>query len=123
VPIYVAVGASLASIYGSAAHRPGKPSGMALAIFDEVFSAMDGKNQRQMMSFYKNLGLQIVIAAPFEKRVTILEYMESIVPKDRIGEQSRATVVRLKERARRELMAINPDLMSDADLAGRLAAE
>jgi hypothetical protein len=76
-----------------------------------------------MMSFYKDLGLQIVIAAPFEKRVTILEHMESIVEIDRIGEQSRATVVRLKERARRELMAINPDLMSDADLAVRLAAE
>jgi len=29
---------------------------MALAIFDEAFSKMDGKNQRQMMSFYKKLG-------------------------------------------------------------------
>lgn len=123
VPIYVAIGASLAAVYGSAERRTGKPTGFALAMFDEAFSKMDGKNQRQMMSFYKNLGLQFVIAAPFEKRVAVLEHMDTIVEVDRIGEQSRATVVALKEKAKRELMAIDPDLMSEEDLAARLAAE
>ena len=123
VPLYVAIGASLAAAYGSAERRAGKPAGFALAIFDEAFSKMDGRNQRQMMAFYKNLGLQFVIAAPFEKRVAVLEHMDTIVEVDRIGEQSRATVVALKEKAKRELMAIDPDLISDADLAVRLAAE
>ncbi|MCA6101238.1 SbcC/MukB-like Walker B domain-containing protein [Bradyrhizobium australafricanum] len=123
VPIYVAIGASLAAVYGSAERRAGKPAGFALAMFDEVFSKMDGKNQRQMMSFYKNLGLQFVIAAPFEKRVAVLEHMDTIVEVDRIGEQSRATVVSLKEKAKRELRAIDPDLMTADDLAARLAAE
>ena len=123
VPIYVAIGASLAAVYGSAERRAGKPSGFALAMFDEVFSKMDGKNQRQMMSFYKNLGLQFVIAAPFEKRVAVLEHMDTIVEVDRIGEQSRATVVSLKEKAKRELQAIDPNRMTDDDLAARLAAE
>jgi uncharacterized protein YPO0396 len=123
VPIYVAIGASLAAVYGSAERRAGKPSGFALAMFDEAFSKMDGRNQRQMMSFYKNLGLQFAIAAPFEKRVAVLEHMDTIVEVDRIGEQSRATVVSLKERAKQELMAIDPDLISDADLSVRLAAE
>lgn len=123
VPIYVAIGASLAAVYGSAERHAGKPSGFALAMFDEAFSKMDGRNQRQMMAFYKKLGLQFVIAAPFEKRVAVLEHMDTIVEVDRIGEQSRATVVSLKEKAKRELMAIDPDLMSDQDLAARLAAE
>jgi hypothetical protein len=123
VPIYVAIGASLASVYASAERRPGQPAGIAPAIFDEAFSKMDGKNQRQMMSFYKALGLQIVIAAPYEKRVSVLEHMDTIVEVDRIGERSRATVVALKDRTRRELTAINPDLMSDADLTARIAAE
>lgn len=123
VPIYVAIGASLASVYGSADPRSGKPTGMAIAMFDEAFSKMDGRNQRQMMSFYKNLGLQIIIAAPFEKRVAVLEHMDTIVEVDRIGEQSRATVVVLKQMVRDELMAIDPDRMTDDDLAGRLAAE
>ncbi|WP_271575688.1 SbcC/MukB-like Walker B domain-containing protein [Bradyrhizobium sp. CCBAU 11361] len=113
----------LAAVYGSAERRAGKPSGFALAMFDEAFSKMDGRNQRQMMAFYKKLGLQFVIAAPFEKRVAVLEHMDTIVEVDRIGEQSRASVVSLKEKAKRELMAIDPDLMSDQDLAARLAAE
>ncbi len=122
VPIYVAIGASLASVYGSAERRPGKASGMALAIFDEAFSKMDGKNQRQMMSFYKKLGLQIIIAAPNEKRVAVLEHIDSVVEVDRIGESARATVVQLKERARAELRAMDPDLLSDDQLK-KLAAE
>lgn len=123
VPIYVAIGASLASVYGSANRRPGQPAGMALAMFDEAFSKMDGKNQRQMMSFYKKLGLQIVIAAPNEKRVAVLEHIESIVEVDRIGDGARTTVVQIKEHARSELRAIDPDLISDADLQTRIAAE
>jgi hypothetical protein len=122
VPIYVAIGASLASVYGSADKRAGRAAGMSLAIFDEAFSKMDGKNQRQMMSFYKKLGLQIVIAAPNEKRVAVLEHIDSVVEVDRIGESARATVVQLKERARQELRAMDPDLMSDDDLR-KLAAE
>src|SRR5262245_38110887 len=123
VPIYVAIGASLASVYGSAERETGRPRGMSLAIFDEALSKMDGKNQRQMMRFYKDLGLQSVIGAPFEKRVAVLEDMETIVEIDRIGERSRASVVQLKERARRELTAIDPDLISDAELVTRMAAE
>ncbi|MBV8753584.1 MAG: hypothetical protein JO328_12070 [Hyphomicrobiales bacterium] len=123
VPIYVAIGASLASVYGSAELRPGQPAGAALAIFDEVFSKLDGKNQRQMMSFYKKLGLQIVIAAPNEKRVAILEHIDTVVEVDRIGDGARTSVVQIKERARHELRAIDPDLMSDADLQTRIAAE
>src|SRR5712664_665 len=122
VPIYVAIGASLASVYGSAEGGSGNRSGMSLAIFDEAFSKLDGKNQRQMMSFYKKLGLQIIIAAPNEKRVAVLEHIDTVVEVDRIGESARATVVHLKERARKELRAMDPDLMSDADLK-RLAAE
>ncbi|MGY3387429.1 energy-converting hydrogenase Eha subunit H [Bradyrhizobium sp. USDA 3311] len=76
-----------------------------------------------MVSFYKNLGLQFVIAATFEKRVAALEHMDTIVEVDRIREQSRATVVQLKEKAKRELMAIHPDLMSEVELATPLAAE
>jgi energy-coupling factor transporter ATP-binding protein EcfA2 len=67
----------------------GLTSGMSIAIFDEAFSKMDGKNQRQMMGFYKDLGLQIVIAARFEKWVAVLEHMQTIVEIDRIGERSR----------------------------------
>ncbi|WP_407154017.1 SbcC/MukB-like Walker B domain-containing protein [Bradyrhizobium sp. STM 3557] len=122
VPIYVSIGASLASVYGSGGRHGGRAPGMALAIFDEAFSKMDGKNQRQMMSFYKKLGLQIIIAAPNEKRVAVLEHIDTVIEVDRIGESARATVAQLKERARAELRAMDPDLLSDDELK-KLAAE
>ena len=122
VPIYVAIGASLASVYGSGNTPGNHASGMSLAIFDEAFSKMDGKNQRQMMSFYKKLGLQIIIAAPNEKRIAVLEHIDTVIEVDRIGESARASVAHLKERARAELRAMDPDLLSDDELK-KLAAE
>lgn len=133
VPLYVAIGASLASVYGSAGSRSraarnlfdpsARTDGIALALFDEAFSKMDGKNQRQMMSFYQDLGLQVVIAAPMEKKAAIMGYMETIVEVDRSGERSWTEVVAIKERAREALRAIDPEGMDDAALRARLEEE
>ncbi|MFN3634226.1 MAG: SbcC/MukB-like Walker B domain-containing protein [Rhizobium rhizophilum] len=122
VPLYVAIGASLAAVYGSSGAHGG-PKGMAPALFDEAFSKMDGKNQRAMMSFYADLGLQVVIAAPLEKKVAISGYMHTLVEIDRIGEQSSADTVYVGQRARDELLAMNPESLSDADIIARMAAE
>lgn len=122
VPLYVAIGASLAAVYGSSPQTRGA-KGMSPALFDEAFSKMDGKNQRAMMSFYSELGLQVVIAAPLEKKTAIMGYMETLVEIDRIGDQSSADVVHVGKRTRDELMAMNPEHMSDAELAKRMAAE
>jgi hypothetical protein len=45
-----------------------------------------------------------------------------VVEVDRIGEGARATVVQLKERARREIRAMDPDRLSDDELK-KAAAE
>lgn len=123
VPLYVAIGASLASVYGSGREARGQPKGMAPALFDEAFSKMDGKNQRAMMAFYGRLGLQVVIAAPLEKKAALMGYMETLVEGDRIGEQSTTDVVRIKPRARDALLAINPENLSDREVAALMAAE
>lgn len=96
---------------------------MSPALFDEAFSKMDGKNQRAMMAFYEALGLQVIIAAPLEKKAAIMGYMETLVEVDRIGEQSTTDVVHLGKRARDEILAINPEHLSDEEIAGLIAAE
>ncbi|CDZ65840.1 Blr1990 protein [Neorhizobium galegae bv. orientalis] len=121
VPLYVAIGASLAAVYGSAASLGMK--GMSPALFDEAFSKMDGKNQRAMMSFYADLGLQVVIAAPLEKKTAISGYMHTLVEIDRIDDQSSADTVYVGQRARDELLAMNPDTWSKEEIAQRMAAE
>ena len=123
VPIYVAVGASLAAVYGtSEAYRNRGRSGMAPALFDEAFSRMDGKNQRQMMAFYESLGLQVVIAAPMEKKIALQAYMETIVEIDRIDDRANADVTMIKERTRNELLDIDPDNRTEEELRSMLEA-
>jgi uncharacterized protein YPO0396 len=122
VPLYVAIGASLAAVYGSAGVGRG-PKGMSLALFDEAFSKMDGKNQRAMMSFYAALGLQVAIAAPLEKKPAIIGYMQTLVEVDRIGEQSTTDTVYVGQRARDEILAMNPEHLDDAEIAKKMAAE
>lgn len=122
VPLYVAIGASLAAVYGAADGSRG-PKGMSPALFDEAFSKMDGKNQRAMMSFYADLGLQVVIAAPLEKKAAIMGYMETLVEIDRIRDHSSADVVRIGKRARDELLAMNPEHLSEEEIVKRMAAE
>jgi uncharacterized protein YPO0396 len=120
VPLYVAIAASLSSVYG---RKSGKGSGIALAMFDEAFTKLDGKNQRQMISFFKSLGLQIVIVAPPEKRSIVTGYIDTIVEVDRVDDDASTEVVYLKERVRREIAAINPDNLSDEQVRHLLAAE
>ncbi len=121
VPLYVAIAASLASVFG---HKSGgRADGIALAMFDEAFTKLDGKNQRQMISFFRSLGLQVVIVAPPEKRSIVTGYIDTIVEVDRVGDDASTEVVLLKERVRREVDAINPDNLSDDDVRKLLAAE
>lgn len=122
VPLYVAIGASLASVYGSAGQQRGH-RGMSPALFDEAFSKMDGKNQRAMMSFYEDLGLQVIVAAPLEKKPTIIGYMHSLVEIDRIGDRSLAHVLNIGSKARNAILAINPETLTDDEIAARMAAE
>lgn len=123
VPLYVAIGASLAAVFGSASNGRGRPKGMSPALFDEAFSRMDGKNQRAMMAFYEDLGLQVVIAAPLEKKAAIMGYMETLVEVDRIGEQSSTEIIHLGRRAREEVLAMNPEHMTDEQISDLMAAE
>jgi len=52
----------------------------------------------------------------------VQEHIDTVIEVDRIRESGRATAVQLKDRARAELRAMDPDLMSDDELK-KLAAE
>ena len=53
----------------------------------------------------------------------MIEHIDTIVEVDRIGEGSRTNTVQIKEKVREELRAMDPDLMGDAELQTRVAAE
>jgi hypothetical protein len=122
VPFYVVIGAALSSIYhGTRRGSNEEGRGMGLAVFDEAFSKMDGPNQRTMLQFYNDIGLQILIAAPTEKRAVVYENLDSIVDVYRFGDEAEAEVSHIKEHAREAMRTANPQHLSDEDLRVQLA--
>lgn len=121
VPYYVVIGAALASIYHGARRQYERAElGLGLAVFDEAFSKMDGPNQRTLLEFYDDIGLQVVIAAPSEKRAVVYENLDSVIDVFRHGDNASAEAVRIKPHARTQMRAANPQHLDDAALAERL---
>ncbi|MDQ0392879.1 SbcC/MukB-like Walker B domain-containing protein [Labrys monachus] len=123
VPFYVIIGAALASIYhGTRKAGDESARGMGLAVFDEAFSKLDGQNQRTILHFYNDVGLQVLIAAPTEKRAVVYENLDTVIDVFRFGDEAEAEVSHIKELARQAIRRANPQHLSDEDLRAQLAA-
>ncbi|CCG39688.1 SbcC/MukB-like Walker B domain-containing protein [Magnetospirillum molischianum] len=79
VPFYVAIGAALASAYHNGLYAASKPGGLGLALFDEAFMKMDPKNQREVLHFYREIGLQPVLAGPKGGKLFMQKFMDTLV--------------------------------------------
>nr|WP_256368016.1 MULTISPECIES: SbcC/MukB-like Walker B domain-containing protein [Agrobacterium] len=124
VPFYVVIGAALSVTYhGARQSEDNTGIGMGLAVFDEAFSKMDGPNQRTLLNFYRDIGLQVVIAAPTEKRAVVYENLNYIIDIFRSGDVSMAESIKIKDRVRQEMRAANPQYITKEELAMRLNAE
>ncbi len=121
-PYYVAIAASMAAVYFPNA-RPGDNEGMGLVCFDEAFSKLDIKNTQQLIRFFQDLGLQILVAAPEEKRTSFMELMDTII---NISKEPGKTELYIdpeypKQKLREELMAANPERLGIEGYRARLA--
>ena len=123
VPFYVIIGAALSSIYHGRRSTSGVERGIGLAVFDEAFSKMDGSNQRILLDFYRDIGLQVLVAAPPEKRAVILENLDSLVDVYRVGDDVTAESARIKPLVHETLRRANPRHWSDEELALRMAED
>lgn len=124
VPFYVVIGAALSVAYhGTRQSEENTGIGMGLAVFDEAFSKMDGPNQRTLLNFYRDIGLQVVIAAPTEKRAVVYENLNYIIDIFRVGDVSMAESIKIKDRVHREMRAANPQYTTNEELAMRLNTE
>jgi len=121
VPFYVIIGAALASIYHGRRVTPGVERGIGLAVFDEAFSKMDGSNQRILLDFYRDIGLQVVVAAPPEKRSVIFENLDSVIDVYRFGDAVTAESARIKPLVHETLRRANPRNRTDEDLIAEMA--
>ncbi|MCJ2075744.1 SbcC/MukB-like Walker B domain-containing protein [Methylobacterium sp. HMF5984] len=114
-PFYVAIAASLASAYYPG-DRPGDENpGFGLCLLDEAFSKLDVRNSQALVDLYAAWGLQLLIAAPEDKRTTLTEVMDTIVT---VYKSPDLASVRIEsehplEAAKRALHAINPERYDD----------
>lgn len=110
-PFYVAIAVSMALAYypGSAPGR--SQSGMGVVLFDEAFSKPDIATTQHLIDFYKDMGLQLIVAAPEDKLPTFNEVMDTMVKvyKDQAARTVYITCEYPKEHARQELAKINPE--------------
>jgi uncharacterized protein YPO0396 len=125
LPFYIAIGASLAATYQN--RRTGE-SGLSLAIFDEAFNRLDTKAIGQCSEFMRDLGLQVVLATPDEKRHVFMEVVDTVVNVNRLGNQVMIDTEHLTSKARNELVAADPyrkgfDVFKAELIAGEQSAE
>ena len=120
LPFYIAIGASLAATYQN--RRTGQ-TGLALAIFDEAFNRLDTKAICACSDFMRDLGLQIVVATPDEKRHIFMEVADTVVNVNRSGNVVLVDTEYLTEKTRQALAAVDPYRKGfDEFKAGRIAA-
>ncbi|MDA9453716.1 hypothetical protein XI07_18755 [Bradyrhizobium sp. CCBAU 11445] len=105
LPFYIAIGASLAATYQN--RRTGE-SGLSLAIFDEAFNRLDTKAIGQCSEFMRDLGLQVMLATPDEKRHVFMEVVDTVVNVNRLGNQVMIDTEFPTELARQAIIAADP---------------
>jgi energy-coupling factor transporter ATP-binding protein EcfA2 len=109
-PFYVAMAASLSAAYFPG-HMMGEPTGMGLAMFDEAFNKLDVPNTQALLNFYKDMGLQLMIAGPEDKRATFTEVLDTIVVVNKAPDGSGVYIDAEYpgELAKLGLASVNPD--------------
>lgn len=110
-PYYVAIAASMVSVYFPKSGRDSTTDGMALVAFDEAFNKLDIVNTQNLIKLYRDLGLQVVIAAPEVHRATFLESVDCIISVTRMPNSDEVAVdaEQIGPRARAEMAAANPE--------------
>lgn len=89
VPFYVATLASFVRLFEQAKSGHIHDS-IGLIIFDEVFDKMDTSRIKSMMSFIRQLPVQIILATPPQKMEVLAKYTDTTIVTLREGRNARA---------------------------------
>ncbi|MDR3439731.1 SbcC/MukB-like Walker B domain-containing protein [Telmatospirillum sp.] len=122
-PFYVAIAASMALAYYPGGHPNGEPSGMGLVLFDEAFNKLDITTTQSLIRFFKDLGLQLILAAPEDKRPTFTEVLDCIVSvnKDLVNQTVYLDSEFPTPYAQEQIAGINPDHVGIEGFRARIA--
>ncbi|MFT2112590.1 SbcC/MukB-like Walker B domain-containing protein [Marinomonas sp. 2405UD68-3] len=121
IPFYLAIAAALSTTYRLQETLEGKvDGGFSLAMFDEAFNKIDMAKTSTCMGFMKDIGLQVIAAAPDDKRAVMAANMETIISVWREGGAVSIDVAYPQAKGKKllagedvQLESMTPDLNSD----------
>jgi uncharacterized protein YPO0396 len=110
-PYYVAIAASMVSVYYPKGKPGEEPQGLGLVVFDEAFNRLDVPNTQKLVALFRSLGLQIVVATPEDRRGTLIECVDSVINVNRRAGSSDVfmTTARIGDKARASMAQENPE--------------
>ena len=76
-PFYALIAGAFQSILLDSEKNGRSPA--SLALFDEAFNNMDGERIKQMLEFYKELKVQLIISVPSSRLSYISPYVSNII--------------------------------------------
>jgi uncharacterized protein YPO0396 len=115
-PFYIIMAAAIAAAYRGGRHHT-RQGGMGLALFDEAFSKMDPSNQKRMIDFFGEIGLQPIIAAPMSGSATaLMTRMDTVNDVWRHGDDGEIESYHPSQRLREEVEKHDPSELTRADL-------
>jgi len=84
------------------------PPQSALLLMDEAFEKLDPENIYKIISFYKALGLQLIMAAPKTHQALYQETFDTLISIIRVGRRIQATPQHMHAPAHELLQLENP---------------
>ena len=109
LPFYICLGVASSAAYRN--HLGGAhdaPPQSAMLLMDEAFEKLDPENIYKIISFYKALGLQLIMAAPKTHQALYQETFDTLISIIRVGRRIQATPQHMHARARELLQSENP---------------
>jgi hypothetical protein len=109
LPFYICLGVAAASAYHNhLGDSRDAPPQSALLLMDEAFEKLDPENIYKIISFYKSLGLQLIMAAPKTHQALYQETFNTLISIVRVGRAVKATAQHFHQAAHDLLRAENP---------------
>jgi uncharacterized protein YPO0396 len=114
-PFYIIMAAAIAAAYRGG-RRQQTTGGMGVALFDEAFSKMDPANQKRMLDYFGDVGLQPIIAAPMSGSTALMTRMDTVNEVWRHGDYGEIEPRHPRKRLREEVDKRDPSDLTRAEL-------
>jgi hypothetical protein len=113
-PFYIIMAVAISAIHHGRARAQRRYAGPVL--LDEAFSKLSPANAKSCIDFFKNVGLQVIMAAPRTSRAVLDACCNTIVDLIRYNDDVYADSMTVGDRLREETLAADPDRYSMEEL-------